>query len=70
MGQGIRDGLRTAGAFLPHLAAFILIILVTWIVAKIVAGIVTRIARRVGVDNLVAKNEYGRQVVQKAKGGV
>ena len=70
MGQGIRDGLRTAGAFLPHLAAFILIILVTWIVAKIVAGIVTRIARRVGVDNLVAKNDYGRQMVQKTKGGV
>ena len=70
MGQGIRDGLRTAGAFLPHLAAFLLIILVTWIVAKIVASIVSKIARRLGVDNLVAKNEYGRQVVQKTKGGV
>jgi uncharacterized membrane protein YbaN (DUF454 family) len=70
MGQGIRDGLRTAGAFLPKLVAFLLILLATWIVANIVARIVTRLLRRVGVDNLVAKNDYGRQVVQKSKGGV
>lgn len=70
MGQGIRDGLRTAGAFLPKLAAFLLILLVTWIVANIVAGIVTKLLRRLGVDNLVSKNAYGQQVVQKTKGGV
>jgi hypothetical protein len=70
MAQGIRDGLRTVGLFLPKLGAFILIILATWIVAKIVAGIVTKALRRVGVDNLAAKNEYGRQVVQRSRGGI
>jgi Flp pilus assembly pilin Flp len=70
MGQGIRDGLRTVGLFLPKLGAFILIILATWIVANIVASLVTKVLRRVGVDNLAAKNEYGRQVVQRSKGGI
>src|SRR3954453_2234315 len=53
MGQGIRDGLHNVGAFLPKLGAFILIILATWIVAAIVKSLVTKLLRRLGVDNLV-----------------
>lgn len=70
MRDGIDDALRTVGAFLPKLAAFLLIIIATWIVAKVVSGLVSKLAKKANADNLVAKNDYGRQALSKSKGGV
>ena len=45
-----RQGLDEFFAFLPRLLGFLLILLIGYIVAKVVKGILTKVLERVGLD--------------------
>jgi hypothetical protein len=54
-GQGLTDAWRAVATFVPKLAAFLLILLIGWFVAKAVAKLVDKVLERVGFDRLVER---------------
>ena len=53
---------------IPTIVVFLLILLVGWIVAKVVKGIVSKVLSRIGLDRTLHNNQYG-QYVEKASPG-
>jgi hypothetical protein len=53
--QGFSDAWSSVATFVPKLAGFLVILLIGWIVAKVVAAIVNRVLERVGFDRLVER---------------
>jgi Conserved TM helix len=51
----VTDGFRTVATFVPKLLGFLLILLVGYLVAKVVAGIVDKVLERVGFDRAVER---------------
>src|SRR5689334_17342733 len=51
--QGLTDAWDSIATFLPKLVGFLLILLVGYIVAKVLASIVDRLLERVGFDRWV-----------------
>ncbi|SER84202.1 mechanosensitive ion channel family protein [Lentzea albida] len=65
-GQGLTDAWRAVATFVPKLAAFLLILLVGWFVAKAVAKLVDKVLERVGFDRLVERGGI-RQMLAHSK---
>ena len=61
-GQGLTDAWRAVAAFVPKLAAFLLILLIGWFVAKAVAKLVDKVLERVGFDRLVERGGIRRML--------
>ncbi|MGW6441946.1 membrane protein [Lentzea sp. NPDC055074] len=61
-GQGLTDAWRAVATFVPKLAAFLLILLVGWFVAKAVAKLVDKVLERVGFDKLVERGGIRRML--------
>jgi len=59
-GQGLTDAWRAVATFVPKLAAFLLILLIGWFVAKAVAKLVDKVLERVGFDRLLERGSSGR----------
>jgi Conserved TM helix len=55
MEDGLRDMWSSVATFVPKLAAFLVILIVGWIVAKLVAKAVDKILERVGFDRAVER---------------
>ncbi|MRH86667.1 hypothetical protein GFY24_04140 [Nocardia sp. SYP-A9097] len=53
--QGLSDAWSSVATFVPKFAGFLAILIVGWLVAKIVARLVTRILHQVGFDRLVER---------------
>ncbi|ALG85017.1 mechanosensitive ion channel family protein [Gordonia phthalatica] len=53
---GISDAWSSIAKFVPKLAAFLVILIVGWIIAKVLAKIVTVILRKVGFDRLADRS--------------
>lgn len=53
--QGLSDAWSSVATFVPKFAGFLAILVIGWIVAKIVARLVTRILHQVGFDRLVER---------------
>ncbi|MGX1806704.1 membrane protein [Nocardia sp. NPDC055321] len=53
--QGLSDAWSSFATFVPKFAGFLAILVIGWIVAKIVARLVTRILHQVGFDRLVER---------------
>jgi hypothetical protein len=53
--QGIDDAWSNVATFLPKLIGFLIVLVVGWIVAKIVARVCRRLLDRVGFDNVVER---------------
>ncbi|SES23013.1 Conserved TM helix [Lentzea xinjiangensis] len=65
-GQGLTDAWRAVATFVPKLAAFLLILLIGWFVAKAVAKLVDKVLERVGFDRLVERGGV-RQMLARSK---
>ncbi|GGM72922.1 hypothetical protein GCM10011609_05940 [Lentzea pudingi] len=61
-GQGLTDAWRAVATFVPKLAAFLLILLIGWFVAKAVAKLVDKVLERVGFDKLVERGGIRRML--------
>ncbi|WP_281180787.1 mechanosensitive ion channel family protein [Nocardia lijiangensis] len=53
--QGLSDAWSSIATFVPKLAGFLVILLIGWIVAKVVATVVDKVLERVGFDRLVER---------------
>ncbi|GAA3097530.1 hypothetical protein GCM10020001_012390 [Nonomuraea salmonea] len=59
-GQGIADAWRSIAAFVPKLVAFLVILIIGWIVAKALEKIVDKVLERVGFDRAVERSGMRR----------
>ncbi|MFG3438430.1 hypothetical protein ACGF0J_14395 [Nonomuraea sp. NPDC047897] len=60
LGQSLTDMLRQVVAFVPRLVAFIAILIIGWLIAKLLAKAVDKILDRVGFDRAVQRSGMGR----------
>lgn len=59
-GQGVEDAWSTVATFVPKLLAFLLILLVGWLIAKAVEKILDKVLERVGFDKWVERGGVKR----------
>ena len=59
-GQGVEDAWSTVATFVPKLLAFLLILLVGWLIAKAVEKILDKVLERVGFDRWVERGGIKR----------
>jgi Mechanosensitive ion channel, conserved TM helix len=62
IGDSVQQGLDNLFAFLPRLIGFLLILLIGYIVAKVVKGILTKVLERVGLDRALHTGSTGQYV--------
>ena len=66
IGDSVQQGLDEFFAFLPRLLGFLLILLIGYVVAKVVKGILTKVLERVGLDRALHTGSTGQYVNQVA----
>ncbi|WP_414720535.1 mechanosensitive ion channel family protein [Streptomyces sp.] len=59
-GQGIEDAWRSVAAFVPRLVACLVILLIGWVIAKLLAKAVNAVLERVGFDRAVERGGIAR----------
>lgn len=59
-GRGVEDAWSTVATFIPKLLAFLLILLVGWLIAKAVEKILDKVLERVGFDRWVERGGIKR----------
>jgi len=59
-GQGIQDAWRSVATFVPKFIAFLAILLVGWIIARVLAKAVNAVLERVGFDRAVERGGVAR----------
>ncbi|MFI5501676.1 hypothetical protein ACIA5E_21655 [Nocardia asteroides] len=62
--QGLSDAWSSVAQFVPKLAAFVAILLIGWIIAKVVAKIVDAVLERVGFDRLVERGQIQKMMAK------
>ena len=62
IGDSVQKGLDTFFAFVPRLVGFLLILLIGYIVARVVKGILTKVLERVGLDRALHTGSTGQYV--------
>src|SRR3954465_11348420 len=62
IGDSVQQGLDNFFAFLPRLVGFLLILLIGFIVAKVVKGVLTKVLDRVGLDHALHTGSTGEYV--------
>ncbi|MBF6350600.1 hypothetical protein IU448_16485 [Nocardia flavorosea] len=60
--QGFSDAWSSVATFVPKLAGFLVILLIGWIIAKVVATVVDKVLERVGFDRLVERGGIERML--------
>lgn len=60
--DSLQEGLNSFFAFLPNLLGFLVLLIVGWIVAKLVAGAVRKLTEKSGLDRRLAETGSGRAV--------
>src|SRR3954453_19102522 len=66
IGDSVQQGLDNFFAFVPRLVGFLLILLIGYIVARVVKGIVTKVLERAGLDRALHTGSTGEYVNQVA----
>lgn len=64
--QGLSDAWRAIAVFVPKFVAFLLILVIGWFVAKLLANVVERVLERVGFDRVVERGGI-RQLLARSK---
>src|SRR3954465_12200093 len=70
IGDSVQQGLDNFFAFVPRLVGFLLILLIGYIVAKVVKGVLTKVLERVGLDRALhpgSTGEYLNKVAPDVK---
>ncbi len=62
IGNSLEQGFNVFFAFLPKLIAFLVILLIGYIVARVIKGILTKVLQRVGLDRALHKGQAGQYV--------
>ena len=62
IGDSVQQGLDNLFAFLPRLIGFLLILLIGYIVARVVKGILAKVLERVGIDRALHTGSTGEYV--------
>jgi hypothetical protein len=62
IGDSVQQGLDNFFAFVPRLVGFLLILLIGYIVAKVVKGILTKVLDRAGLDKALHTGSTGQYV--------
>src|SRR5215211_4037689 len=62
IGDSVQQGLDNFFAFVPRLVGFLLILLIGYIVAKVVKGILAKVLERVGLDHALHNGPHGEYV--------
>jgi len=62
IGNSLEQGFNVFFAFLPKLIAFLVILLIGYIVARVIRGILTKVLQRVGLDRALHKGQAGQYV--------
>jgi hypothetical protein len=62
IGDSVQQGLDNFFAFVPRLLGFLLILLIGYIVAKVVKGVLTKLLERVGLDRALHTGSTGEYV--------
>lgn len=62
IGDSVQKGLDTFFAFIPRLIGFLLILLIGYIIARVVKGILIKVLQRVGVDRALHTGTAGSYV--------
>ena len=68
LGASLQEGLTAIVAFLPKLVGVLLILLIGYIVAKVVKGVVTKLLQKVGLDKALHSGQAGQYVEQVSPG--
>lgn len=66
VGDSVQTGLDGFFGFLPKLLGFLVILVIGWIVAKVVKGVVTKLLERVGIDRALHSGTAGEYVNRAA----
>ena len=66
IGQGISNAWSTVATFVPKLLAFLVIMIIGWLVAKAVAKIVDKVLEKVGFDRVVERGGI-KQMLARSK---
>jgi hypothetical protein len=66
--DSIQQGLDALIGFLPNILGFLLILLVGYVIAKVVKGIVARVLDKVGLDRTLHQSDAGRYVERVSPG--
>ena len=62
IGNSLEQGFNVFFAFLPKLIAFLVILAIGYIVARVIKGILTQVLQRVGLDRALHKGQAGQYV--------
>src|SRR4051794_9844210 len=57
--QGLTDAWDSVATFVPKLVGFLLILLIGYLVARVLASVVDRLLERVGFDRWVERGSFG-----------
>ena len=61
-GDKLRDGLQGLFDFLPHLVGFIAVLVIGYFVAKLIAGALSKVLERAGLDRALTQGQGGQYV--------
>src|SRR3954453_3663205 len=62
VGDSVQKGLDAFFAFVPKLVGFLIVLLIGYIIARVVKGIVTKLLEKVGVDRALHSGSTGQYV--------
>src|SRR3954464_3600420 len=68
IGDSLQQALNSFFGFLPNLLGFLVLLVIGYIVAKVVKGILTRLLQKVGLDKALHSGQTG-QYVEKVSPG-
>ena len=68
IGESLQNALDGLIGFLPNLLAFVVILIIGYIVAKVVKTLVAKLLDKVGVDRMLGESEGGRFVDRMSPG--
>ena len=68
IGDSLQQGFDAFFAFLPNLLGFLLILLIGYIVARVVKGVLTKVLEKVGLDRALHSGQSGQYVERFSPG--
>jgi hypothetical protein len=68
IGDSLQQGLDQFFAFLPNLIGFLVILIVGFIIARIIKGVITKLLQKVGLDRTLHSGQTGQYVERISPG--